>query len=389
MANNSRNRGQIVEKGKDKWYVKIYRGKDANGKKLYHRKVIHGKKSVAQKYLTAKLREKDLGVFIESSQQLLNEHLDNWLKIIKMRVAEQTYNSYESVLRTHIRDRIGLIRLGNIKLHDIQQVYNEMELEGKSARTVRYAHAVLSMALRKAIELNYIVRNPCEFTVLPKQDKKETKAFSPQQASAFLHHAKDTKHGFIFEFAMVTGMRPEEYLSLKWTNVDLKKGIVYVQRALVWLKGGGYKFTETKTKKSRRNIPLTASFLAKLKKHRRLQLEHRMSLGQAYESLDLVFATEIGTPINYRNLTLRYYNKILESAGLDKQGFVLYSLRHSCATLLLASGENPKVVSERLGHSSVKMTLDTYSHVLPQMQQSASERLDDLLYQKTGKLRKI
>lgn len=389
MANNSRNRGQIVEKGKDKWYVKIYRGKDASGKKLYHRKVIHGKKSAAQKYLTAKLREKDLGVFIESSQQLLNEHLDNWLKIIKMRVAEQTYNSYESVLKTHIRDRIGSLRLGNIKLHDVQQVYNEMELQGKSARTIRYAHAVLSMALRKAIELNYIVRNPCEFAVLPKQEKKETKAFSPQQASVFLHHAKNTKLGFVFEFAMVTGMRPEEYLSLKWTDVDLKKGVVYVQRALVWLKGGGYKFTETKTKKSRRSIPLTASFLSKLKKHRRQQLEHRMSLGQAYENLDLIFATEIGTPINYRNLTLRYYDKILESAGLDNKGFVLYSLRHTCATLLLASGENPKVVSERLGHSSVKMTLDTYSHVLPQMQQSASERLDSMLYQKTGKLRKI
>lgn len=114
-----------------------------------------------------------------------------------------------------------------------------------------------------------------------------------------------------------------------------------------------------------------------------------MSLGQAYENLNLVFATEIGTPINYRNLTLRHYDKILEAAGLGKQGFVLYSLRHTCATLLLISGENPKVVSERLGHSSVKMTLDTYSHVLPVMQQTASERLDDLLYQKTGRLRKI
>ena len=168
-----------------------------------------------------------------------------------------------------------------------------------------------------------------------------------------------------------------------------RKGIVYIQRALVWLKGGRYKFTETKTKKSRLSIPLTATFLAKMKKHRRQQLEHRMSLGQAYENLDLVFATEIGTPINYQNLTLRYYDKILGSAGLDKKSFVLYSLRHNCATLLLAGGENPKVVSGRLGHSSVKMTLDTYSHALPVIQQSASERLDDLLYQKTGKLRKI
>lgn len=193
----------------------------------------------------------------------------------------------------------------------------------------------------------------------------------------------------MFEFALLTGMRPEEYLSIRWADLDLKKGIVFVQRALIWRKGGGYKFSETKTKKSRRSIPLTPGLAAKLKKHRKQQLEQRMKLGKAYTNLDLVFATEIGTPINYRNLTLRYYDKILESAKLHEKGFVLYSLRHTCATLLLACGENPKVVSERLGHSGVKMTLDTYSHVLPDMQQKASERLNNLLYQKTGRLRKI
>jgi len=105
-----------------------------------------------------------------------------------------------------------------------------------------------------------------------------------------------------------------------------------------------------------------------------------MKLGQAYANLDLVFASDLGSPIHYRNLTQRHYEKILQAAGLGDQGFVLYSLRHTCATLLLAGGENPKVVSERLGHSSVKTTLDTYSHVLPDMQKSASDRLEALLY---------
>jgi integrase len=105
-----------------------------------------------------------------------------------------------------------------------------------------------------------------------------------------------------------------------------------------------------------------------------------MRLGTAYADLDLVFANEIGNPIHYRNLTQRHYEKILKSAGLDNGGFVLYSLRHTCATLLLAAGENPKVVSERLGHSTVRMTLDTYSHVLPDMQRSATEKLSKLVY---------
>jgi integrase len=98
----------------------------------------------------------------------------------------------------------------------------------------------------------------------------------------------------------------------------------------------------------------------------------------------LVFASEIGTPLHYRNLTLRYYNKILEQAGLKDEGFVLYSLRHTCATLLLASGENPKKVADRLGHSSVRTTLDTYSHVLPEMERTSSDKLEQMLYQKTG-----
>ena len=118
-------------------------------------------------------------------------------------------------------------------------------------------------------------------------------------------------------------------------------------------------------------------------------MEHRFALGNAYHNLDLVFASEIGKPLNYRNLTQRHYEKILRNAGLEKEDFVLYSLRHSCATLLLAGDENPKVVSERLGHSSVKMTLDTYSHVLPDMQKSASEKLDAMLYRKSGAPRKI
>jgi integrase len=389
MAQN-KGRGQIIEKGKDKWLVRIFRGRDSEGVKHYFNKVVNGKKSVAQKYLTGKLREKDLGAFVETSRQTLDEHMDNWLKLIKARVSEQTYNSYESLVRVHIRNRIGRLRLSEIKIHDVQKVYVEMKETGLSARTVRYAHTVLSMAMKKAVELNYIVKNPCDFAELPKQIKSETKAFSPQQAILFLQHAEKNKHGLVFEFALITGMRPEEYLAIRWSDIDFIRRNVKVRRALVWCKGGGFKFSEPKTKKSSRSIPLPNSITTKLEVYRKKQLEHRFALGQAYNNLDLVFASEIGNPFHYRNLTQRHFKKILQNAGLDKEGFVLYSLRHSCATLLLSENENPKIVAERLGHASVKMTLDTYSHVLPDMQKSASDKLDALLYQKNfGTLLKI
>jgi len=375
----SKGTGQIISKGKDRWLIRLFRGRDSDGKKLYFNKTVRGSKADAQKVLTAKQREKDTGCFVESSRTTLDEHLDNWLTLVKPRIAEQTYRSYESLLRIHIKPRVGSLRLTVFGIQDAQRVFSSMRDEGLGPRTTRYAHAVLSMAMKKAVELNQIGRNPCDFVELPKHTKKETLAMSPEQAGAFLKAAGNDRMGIVLEFGLVTGMRPEEYLALQWDDIDLSRGTATVQRALIWLKGG-CRFGEPKTKGSRRTVPLPAKLVDALRAHRRQQLEHRMKLGAAYSSMDLVFATEIGTPLHYRNLTQRHYTKILAAAGLADEGFVLYSLRHSCATLLLAGGENPKVVAERLGHASVKMTLDTYSHVLPDMQRSASDRLAKMLY---------
>ena len=172
------------------------------------------------------------------------------------------------MLRLHIRPRIGDMKLTDIKILTVQKIYSEMQEKGLSARTVRYAHAVFSMALSKAVEWGNIAKNPCDYAELPKQNKKETKAFSPEQAKQFLECAKDDRHGLIFEFALTTGMRPEEYLALQWKDIDFERCTATVQRALVWhRKGGGFKFDEPKTAKSRRTIPLPKSILPKLKEY--------------------------------------------------------------------------------------------------------------------------
>jgi integrase len=201
-----------------------------------------------------------------------------------------------------------------------------------------------------------------------------------EEASAFLKAAAKDKFGLVFELALITGMRPEEYLGLAWLDVNLEARTITVKRGLIWIRKAGFKFGEPKTVKSRRTIPVPDALIAKLRLHRRQQLEQKLRLGTAYADHDLVFANEIGKPVHYRNLTQRHYEKILKATNLHEKGFVLYSLRHTCATLLLAAGENPKVVSERLGHSTVRMTLDTYSHVLPDMQRSASEKLGKMIY---------
>lgn len=376
--------GQLIKRGENCWLVRIFQGRDANGKRRYFNKTIHGTKRDAQKYLTASLRDKDLGVFVEPANMPLNDYLDKWLETAaKPRVAPPTFNNYEYLLKRYIRPTLGGRKLSDVKPLDVQKIYKAMTDGGLSPRTVRYTHTVLSSALKQAVKWGMLARNPCEAVELPRMVRNEMQAFSPAQAQKFLEAAKDDKHGIVFAFALATGMRPEEYLALRWSDVDLEKGTATVQRTLIWRKGGGWYFGEPKTKQSRRTMPLPASLVRDLILHRRTQTEYRFGLGATYQNNELCFATETGTPLHLRNLFHRHFSKILDRAALPAS-FRLYDLRHSCATLLLAVGENPKVVSERLGHASIVLTLDTYSHVLPDMQKGASDKLEAVLYQKRG-----
>ena len=260
----------------------------------------------------------------------------------------------------------------------MQKLYNHLTEKGLSARTVRYVHAILTSAFSQAVKWQMLVVNPCNVVTLPRLKKTEMKAFSPEEARRFLEAAKDDKHGLVFAFALASGMRPEEYLALQWKDIDFEKNTATVQRALIWRKGGGWYFSEPKTAKSRRTLPMPKNFFVELKRHKRLQAEQMLKLGQSYERNNFVFATDEGKPLYLRNLRKRNFAKILEKA--DLKGFRLYDLRHSTATLLLSEGINPKIVSERLGHASIVLTLDTYSHVLPDMQKEATSKLGQMLF---------
>ncbi|MEN3332070.1 MAG: integrase [Blastocatellia bacterium] len=254
-----------------------------------------------------------------------------------------------------------------------------MQGRGLSARTVRYTHVVINSAFKQAVKWRMLSRNPSAFVDLPRQARKEMQALSPEEAGRFLEAAAEDRYGVLFTLALITGLRSEEYFGLQWKDVELVKGVVTVQRTLVWrTKGGGWYFGEPKTTKSRRNIPLPQMLVRRLTEHKVRQAEEKLKAGPEYQKLDLVFATKKGGPLMHRNLLRNHFSPIVKRAGLP-DSIRLYDLRHSCATLLLAAGEHPKVVSERLGHASITLTLDTYSHVLPSMQKAASEKLESLL----------
>lgn len=308
----------------------------------------------------------------------MNEFLDRWLQeVAKNKLRERTFDNYESLLNCHVRQKIGAKRLSDLQSYEIQKLYNDMKKAKYSPKTIRHVHNVLSSALKQAVRWKMLVSNPCDICELPQMVKVEMMYFTAKETAKFLEAAKDDKYFAVFYLAIETGMRPEEYLGLQWKDIDLKKKVLSVRRALVARKGGGYIFTEPKTKKSRRSIPLSTSVINALKTHRRKQLEERIKLGAVYQNLDLVFTSEIGSPLLHGNLLRRHFKPIRDNAKLPK--IRMYDLRHTTATLLLSAGENPKIVSERLGHASIVLTLDTYSHVLPTMQKEATNKMEKLM----------
>ena len=359
--------GQIIKRGEKSWIVRIFLGRDTNGKRRYFNKTIRGTKKEAQKYLTAKLREKDLGGLIEPGLMSLSEYLAQWLdEIAKPRLRERTFDQYTWIATRYIGESIGTNRVSDLQSYEIQKFYGELQKRGLSARTVRYTHNVLSSALKQAVKWKLIANNPCDHCELPRYERREMKYLTSEQTNSFLSTAKESKLFVLFLLAIETGMRPEEYLGLQWKDVDFENGVLVVRRALVWRKGGGFIFTEPKTTRSRRNIPISSRMVGALRIHKRIQLEKRLILGSEYQNFDLVFASEIGTALSNKNIISRHFRPLLKKAGLPQ--IRLYDLRHTTATLLLTANENPKVVSERLGHASITLTLDTYSHVLPTMQ---------------------
>lgn len=376
-------RGQLIEKSKGVWLIRIQqRGFD--GKRKSFSETFRGNKTEAEIRLTKKLSELDNGTLNTNSKQTLSEYLDLWLETIaKPRLHKRTFGDYKDLMRLHVRDALGKIKLSDLKAVHIQKLYGELQtVKNLSPRRIRYVHAVLSSALKKAVELDVLPRNVAKLVQLPKQTKKEMDVLTEEECKMFMNALKGERLETMFSFALATGMRPEEYLALQWKDVDFDKGTATVRRAVIRLPKSKWYFSELKTKSSYRTLPLPETLVKEIRTHRRKQNEERLKLGAAWQNHDLVFPSEVGTPSTHSNIT-QVFKRVLKNAKL-RTSLRLYDLRHTHATLLLKAGVHPKIVSERLGHSTIALTLDVYSHVLPSMQAEATAQLETMLYRKNG-----
>jgi integrase len=370
--------GQIIARGDRRWLIRVYLGRDHQTKKRkYHNRTIHGPMREAQAYLTRKLRERDLGRDLEGAKITLNEYLDRWLETsVKPRVRQKTCQDYDGMLQRYIRPHLGERVLAAMRPMDVQTTYQKMIERGLSARTVRYTHAVLRSAIRQALQWRLLLENPVDSVKIPQQPRGEMRSLTVEQAQTFLKAALATPHGPVLAVALTTGMRPSEYLGLKWQDIDWARQTVSVVRSVRRL-DGRWCFCDTKRSRSRRPIRLKRWIVALLRDLQTKASGHDL----CPEAHDLVFRTPSGQPINADYLA-KHFRSILDLAGLPR--IRLYDLRHSAATMALAAGVSPKVVSEQLGHASTAFTLDTYAHVLPHMQDEAAARVEAMLFGATG-----
>ena len=264
----------------------------------------------------------------------------------------------------HVVPALGNVRLSKLTPAHLQGFYRSKLDAGLSPRTVQYLHVVLHRALKQALRWGLVVRNVAEAVDPPRVPKKEVTPLSPEQARAFLEAASGgDRLEALYVLAVHTGMRQGELFNLRWDDVDLDAGVLRVQ--------GHEDRPEPPHRDALRDGPGSPQ------KPPERQLGEIDRAGSLWRENGLVFATEIGTPLNRHNLTQRSFKPLLERAGLPQIRF--HDLRHTCATILLSQGVHAKFVQELLGHATIAITLDTYSHVLPGMGGGTAEAMDEAL----------
>lgn len=376
----------------DVWEAMITLGRDPGTGKV-KRLPIYGKtQQECRDKLIETMQSIKTQTFVEPHKTTVESWLDTWLKEYKKdNIRPTTYSSYEYIIRVHIKPGLGKAHIRELKPEQIQKFYNERKASGLSSRTVRYIHVVLHEALEQAMRNNLIVRNVSEATTLPKQEKKEMRVLTVEEQNKFLKVLSGDKLGILFKLDLASGMRRGELLGLNWKDVDLKEGVIRVTRSLSRTKVNFDKeskenktaivIQKPKTKKGERSIPLFSSIVSDLKEHKATEKDKLKDLGwddikiKQHFKDGLVFTNELGGHIEPRNLTRKFY-KLIDATKIPSTNF--HALRHSFATRLLEMNESPKVVQEILGHSSITLTLDTYSHVMPELKKAAVDKLSGL-----------
>lgn len=370
--------GQLINRGDRRWIVRVFVGRDARGQRTYVNQTVHGNKKDADAALTALLNQRNTGQLTAKTKITLDAFLDDWLKeVVSVSCRWRTHEDYAYTLGKYVRPTLGSLPVQGVTSKVIAAMLRDLHASGLSARSVRKVREVLRNALEYAVAERILLGNPARGQLvgksLPKIVKAERQTVSLANLNQFLNTAREDRDAACWILLLLGGFRPEEVLALRWS--DIQGDTATVRRVLVDKTGKPLRYEEPKTNLSGRAVMLPSMAVAALKDHRKRQAAERLKAGGAWNDEDLVFPNEIGEPIRQARLRRRF-KTLLKHAALPPMR--VYDLRHSMATLMLESGVDLKTVSERLGHSTITLTADTYAHVTRGMQEQAVAKLEKL-----------
>jgi len=343
-------------------------------------KASAGANSSTQREALGKLAElrraAEQGQNLAARPQALEEWLGHWLAEIKAHdgTRPSTLRRYREVVTNHLVPVLGKVRLDKLTPLDVERLLAARRKTVSPATLVKI-HAVLRVALADAERRDLVPRNVARSVKAPTLAEQERRALTVEEGRALLAVADSDRYEAVFVLGLLMGLRRGEVLGLRWDDVDLAGRTLHVRRALQRV-DGALRLVETKTRSSRRPLPIPGLAARALERRRAQQAADRLVAGESWLSTGLVFTTGVGTPVEPRNVNRRF-EQLRERAGLS--WLRLHDLRHGCATFLLAHGVDPRTVMEILGHTTIRQTMDRYGHALPERLRAAADAMDDAL----------
>ncbi len=341
------------------------------------RKHIYGKtRDQVRGKLAEILHALQNGSFTDARGKTLGDFLDQWLAdVVKPRVRAWTFTGYEVHVRRHIKPVLGRVPLEKLSPQHVQHLLNRKLEEGLKPKSVRYLRGTLRTALNEAVRWGLVSRNAAALVDGPRVERFDIQPFTPAEARVFLDSIAGERLEALYSVALTMGLRQGEALGLRWQDVDVELGYLRISKQLQRVHGAP-QLVEPKTARSRRTLAMPPMITKSLEQHRVRQRQERSNAGNRWAETDLVFASTEGKPLDGTAIS-KGFHRLLERAGLQQRRF--HDLRHSCATLLLVQGVSPRVVMDLLGHSQIGLTMNTYSHVIPDLRRDAADRMQDLL----------
>lgn len=377
MKHRGRNEGSITQRRDGRWQAIISLGYGENGKRK--RKSIYGRtRAEVARELTKLLRTKDRGLPLPAGGTTLDKYVNKWLEHVKPTVRPRTYESFETLVRRHILPELGKYRLEKLTPDHVQDLLNTKLAAGLSAQTVKHIRMVMRLALTRAVKWEMVGRNVAALTDGPKVEPKPIQPLTAEEVKRLLAAVSASRLAGVYTIAFDLGLRRGEVLGLRWQDVDVNTLMIRLSQSLQRV-GGRLQLLPLKTKSSAREIEMTTSVAAALRRQAVRQKEEQLRAGPDWQGNpdNLVFTSLRGTPLEPRNVSARHFKMMLARTGIGPHRF--HDARHSCATLLFDDGASVKQVQALLGHSRASTTMDVYVKNTDDARHDTAARMNAIL----------